>query len=40
MKTIKVVEKLQIYKFGSVLFLVHDSSEAATELAKKASKFP
>jgi hypothetical protein len=40
MKRMKVVEKRQIYKFGSVHFWVHDASKDATELAKKGSKFP
>jgi hypothetical protein len=38
MKRIKVVDKLQIYKFGSVHFwyMIDDSSKEATELAKKS----
>jgi hypothetical protein len=40
MKRIKFVEKLKIYKFGSVHFFVHDSSTEAPELARKNPKFP
>jgi hypothetical protein len=40
MKKMKVVEKLQLYKFGSVHLLVHDFSEEATALARKSPKFP
>jgi hypothetical protein len=41
MKRIKVVEKLYIYKFGSVhfLYIIHSFTEA-TELARKSPKFP
>jgi hypothetical protein len=39
MERIKVVEKLKIYKFGSVHFFVHHSSTEATELARKIPKF-
>ncbi len=41
LKRIKVVEKLQIYKYGFVhFFCVRDSSTEATELAIKSPKFP
>jgi hypothetical protein len=36
MKIINVVEKIKIYRFGSVHFLVHDSSKDDTELAKRS----
>jgi hypothetical protein len=40
MKRMEVVEKLQIYKFGSAHFFVHDSSTEATALSRKSPKFP
>jgi hypothetical protein len=39
-KRIKVTEKLKIYKFGSVHFLIHYSSKEATELATNGPRFP
>jgi hypothetical protein len=40
MKKVKEVEKLQIFKLSAVHFILHNSPEAALDLAGKGLKFP